>query len=55
VPTAALVLGPTAFYHVSLLVAPLGIAMAGGMGSAMSVATIKFAQRAPALPERTET
>ena len=54
VPTAALVLGATLVYHVPLLVAPLGIAMAGGMGSAMSVATIKLAQRAPALPERTE-
>jgi hypothetical protein len=54
VPTAALVLGATILYHVPLLIAPLGIAVAGGMGSAMSVATIKLAQRAPALPERTE-
>jgi hypothetical protein len=54
VPTAALVLGASILYHIPLLVAPLGITMAGALGSAMSVATIKLARRAPALPERTE-
>lgn len=55
VPTAALVLGASVLYgRMSLLAAPLGVAMAGAMGSAMSVATIKLARRAPALPERTE-
>jgi len=54
VPTAALTLGAIFMYGRGLLVAPLSIALAGAMGSAMSVATIKLARRAPALPERTE-
>jgi hypothetical protein len=54
VPTAALSLGAIFLYGRALLVAPLTIAVAGAMGSAMSVATIKLARRAPALPERTE-
>lgn len=54
VPTAALSLGAIFVYGRGLLVAPLTIAIAGAMGSAMSVATIKLARRAPALPERTE-
>ncbi len=55
VPAAALVLGAIFMYgRIPLLAAPLGVAMAGAMGSAMSVATIKLARRAPALPERTE-
>lgn len=53
-PTAALTVGATLAYGRGLLVAPLSIALAGAMGSAMSVATIKLARRAPALPERTE-
>ena len=55
VPTAALSFGAIFLYGRALLVAPLTIAVAGAMGSAMSVATIKLARRAPALPERTET
>jgi hypothetical protein len=55
VPTAALTVGAVLMYGRGLLIAPLSIALAGGMGSAMSVATIKLARRAPALPERTET
>ncbi len=54
VPAAALTLGAAAFYSRALLVAPLTIGLAGALGSAMSVATIKLARRAPALPERTE-
>lgn len=54
VPTAALTVAASLMYGRALLVAPLSIAIAGAMGSAMSVATIKLAQRAPALPERTE-
>ena len=55
VPAAALVLGATFLYgRIPLLVVPLSIAVAGAMGSAMSVATIKLARRAPALPEHTE-
>ena len=54
VPTSALTIAATLLYGRGLLVAPLSIAIAGAMGSAMSVATIKLAQRAPALPERTE-
>jgi hypothetical protein len=55
VPTAALSLGAIFLYgRVPLWGAPLAVAMAGAMGSAMSVATIKLARRAPALPERTE-
>jgi hypothetical protein len=53
-PTAALTVAATLAYGRVLLVAPLSIALAGAMGSAMSVATIKLARRAPALPERTE-
>lgn len=54
VPTAALTVGAVLTYGRGLLIAPLSIALAGAMGSAMSVATIKLARRAPALPERTE-
>ena len=54
VPAAALTLGAALMYGRVVLVAPLSIALAGAMGSAMSVATIKLARRAPALPERTE-
>ena len=54
VPTAALTLGAVFLYGRALLVAPLTVVVAGALGSAMSVATIKLAQRAPALPERTE-
>ena len=54
VPTAALTVGAVLMYGRGLLIAPLSIAVAGAMGSAMSVATIKLARRAPALPERTE-
>lgn len=54
VPTTALTVGAVLMYGRGLLIAPLSIALAGAMGSAMSVATIKLARRAPALPERTE-
>jgi len=54
VPMAALSLGAVFLYHRVLLGVPLTVAVAGVMGSAMSVATIKLARRAPALPERTE-
>ena len=54
VPTAGLTIGAVLMYGRGLLIAPLSIALAGAMGSAMSVATIKLARRAPALPERTE-
>jgi hypothetical protein len=54
VPAAALTLGAAFVYGRALLLAPVSIALAGAMGSAMSVATIKLARRAPALPERTE-
>ncbi|HWJ12292.1 MAG TPA: hypothetical protein VNS10_01045, partial [Gemmatimonadaceae bacterium] len=54
VPMAALSLGAIFLYGRVLLGVPLTVAVAGAMGSAMSVATIKLARRAPALPERTE-
>ena len=54
VPAAALTLGAAFLYSRALFFAPFAIAAAGALGSAMSVATIKLAQRAPALPERTE-
>jgi hypothetical protein len=55
VPTAALTIAAMLMYGRGLLlVAPLSIVTAGALGSAMSVATIKLARRAPALPERTE-
>lgn len=54
IPQAALTLGATLVYGRGFVIAPLSIAIAGAMGSAMSVATIKLAQRAPALPEHTE-
>jgi hypothetical protein len=55
VPTAALSIAAILAYgRGGLMAAPISIAIAGAMGSAMSVATIKLAQRAPALPERTE-
>src|SRR5689334_11239562 len=54
VPSAALTLGAILMYGRGFVVAPLSIALAGAMGSAMSVATIKLARRAPAIPERAE-
>ena len=54
VPAAALTLGAIFMYGRGFVIAPLSIALSGAMGSAMSVATIKLARRAPALPERTE-
>ena len=54
IPSAALTVGAMLVYGRGFVIAPLSIALAGAIGSGMSVATIALARRAPALPERTE-
>jgi len=51
IPAALTALTASALFHLPVAVITVGTLVAGVMGSAMSMATIKLARRAPALPD----